>query len=88
VKKSLLSAEQLRQQIRVRLKEWRLPAIAVGIYRTRQGTGRPCVVCRREIGPSQMEYEVDGAGVALIAHGACYTLWQEESVLHPPENRP
>jgi hypothetical protein len=76
---SLLSAEQLRQQIRVRLAQERLPAIVVGIYKTHRGTGRPCLVCLREIGPTQMEYEVDGVGVVLIAHEACYALWREES---------
>ena len=81
--KSLLSAEQLRQQIRVRLREYRLPAITGSVYKTHQGTGRPCMVCRREIERTQTEYEVEGAGVVLIAHELCHTLWSKESVSHP-----
>ena len=86
---SLLSPEQLRQQIRVRLAGGRLPTIRVGIYKTQRGTGRPCLVCRREIGSSETEYDVDGAGVVLIAHEPCYTLWREESAaeIDPGENR-
>ena len=77
---SLLSAEQLRQQIRVRLAQGRLPILA-GVYKTHQGTGRPCLVCRREIGRAQREHQVGGANVVLlIAHEACYALWWEESV--------
>jgi hypothetical protein len=76
---SFLSADQLRQQIRVRLEQERLPAIVVAIHKTHRDTGRPCLVCLREIVPTQMEYEVDGVDVVLIAHEACYVLWQEES---------
>ena len=85
--KSLLSTDQLRQQIGVRLRQRRLPAITVGVYKTRQGTGRPCVVCRREIGRRQTEYELDDAGGALIAHESCYTLWREESVSYHRDSR-
>jgi hypothetical protein len=46
-----------------------------------------CLVCRHEIGPYETEYDVDGAGVVLIAHELCYTLWREESVSHRQENR-
>jgi hypothetical protein len=76
---SLLSPEQLRQQIRVRLAQGRLPILA-GIYKTHPGTGRPCLVCRREIGRTQLEHQVGGGDVVvLIAHEACYALWWEES---------
>jgi hypothetical protein len=82
---SLLSAEQLKQQIRVRLAQGRLPILA-GIYKSRQGTGRPCLVCRREIGPTQLEHQVGGGNVVvLVAHDACYALWWEESVLARPQ---
>ena len=77
---TLLSTEQLRQQIRVRLAQGRLPAVA-GVYKSHRGTGRPCMVCRRAIGAPEVECETDGAGVVLIAHEACYVLWREESVV-------
>jgi len=84
---SLLSAEQLKQQIRLRLADGRLPAIRAGIYKTHRGTGRHCLVCRHDIGPYETEYDVDGAGVVLIAHELCYTLWREESMSRSQGNR-
>lgn len=77
---SLLSPEQLRQQIRIRLAQGRLPTLAGG-YKTHPGTGRPCLVCRREISRTQLEHQVGGGDVVvLIAHEACYVLWREEAV--------
>lgn len=84
---SSLSQDQLKQQIRVRLAQGRLPVID-GAYNTRRGTGRPCIVCRREIGRTEMEYELDDIGVVLIAHDECYMLWREGSVSHGAERRP
>lgn len=78
---SSLPEEQLRQQIRVRLAHGRL-SVASGIYKTHVGTGRPCIVCRRDIGRAEVECQIDGAGVVLVAHEVCYVLWREESVAH------
>jgi len=75
---SLLSEDQLKQQIRVRLAQGRL-AVVPGVYKTNRGNGRPCIVCRRAIEPTDVEYQVDGAGIVLNAHGSCYLLWREES---------
>ena len=75
---SSLPEAQLRQQIRVRLAQGRLSS-ASGGYKTRRGTGQPCLVCRRDIGRAEVECEVDRAGV--VAHEACYLLWREESVV-------
>jgi hypothetical protein len=77
---TLLSTEQWRQQIRVRLAQRRLFP-ASGVYRIRRGSGQPCLVCRRDVGRTEVEYEVGGAGVVLVAHEACYMLWREESVI-------
>ena len=74
---SSLPEAQLRQQIRVRLAQGRL-APAGGGYKTHRGTGRPCLVCRRDIGRAEVECEVARAGV--VAHETCYLLWREESV--------
>lgn len=84
---SLLSSDQLRQQLRVRLTQERLP-IAGGIYKTHRGTGRPCIVCRRSVGAAEPQYEVDGVGEVLIAHETCYALWREESVSSLAPRRP
>jgi hypothetical protein len=45
-------------------------------------------VCRKPIEPIQVERQVDGVGIVLIAHEACYMLWQEESVLSQTPRRP
>lgn len=81
--KSLLSEEQLRQQIRIRMADRRLPPTTVGSYKVHRGTGRPCVVCLREIAANQDQYEIQGSGVVHIAHGTCYVLWREESKREP-----
>lgn len=57
------------------LAEGHLP-MADGISKSGRGTGRPCVVCHREIKPSEVEREVQGAGVF---HGPCYEVWWEDS---------
>jgi hypothetical protein len=73
--------DELRRQVRARLSEGRLPAID-GVSKSNRGTGRPCIVCRRAIEATEVERELDGVGVVLIAHEACYVLWREESVSH------
>ena len=71
--------DDLRGQVRVRLSEGRLPAIN-GVSKSHRGTGRPCIVCRRGIEPIEVERELDGAGIVLIAHEACYVIWREASI--------
>jgi hypothetical protein len=85
---SSLSPEQLRQQVRIRLADRRLTPTTVGIYKIHRGTGRPCLVCLREIAPNQDQYEIQGAGVVLIAHDACYVLWREESIAYAKNSDP
>jgi len=57
----------------------RLPPVN-GVSRSSRGTGRPCIVCRRAIEPTEVERQVNGLRVFLCAHEACYKLWREESV--------
>ena len=78
--------DDLRRQVRVRLSERRLPAIN-GVSKSHRGTGRPCIVCRRVIESIEVERELDGVSVVLIAHEACYAIWREESVLHRQGNQ-
>jgi hypothetical protein len=73
--------DDLRRQVRARLSEGRLPSIE-GVSKSHRGTGRPCIVCRRAIESTDVERELDGVGVVLIAHETCYVLWREESVSH------
>jgi len=84
---SLLSPEQLSQQIRVRLAHERLPG-ADGVYKTHRGMGRPCIICRRAIETPDMAFKVAGAGDVLTAHEGCYTLWREQSVSRFAPRRP
>ena len=73
------SDDELRGQVRARLAEGRLPPID-GVSRSHRGTGRPCIVCRRAVQPTEVEREVTGgSGVVLTAHEACYKPWREES---------
>jgi hypothetical protein len=37
-------------------------------------------VCRRTVEAAEAQCEVDGVGVVMIAHEACYMLWREGSV--------
>jgi hypothetical protein len=77
---SLLSPDQLRQQIRVRLAHSRL-AIVGGVYKRHRGAGQPCIVCRRAVELADVQCDVTESGRAvLMAHEACYMLWREESV--------
>lgn len=71
--------DALKRQIRVQLSDGRLGSVN-GVSKSQRGTGRPCVVCRRAIGPTEVEREVEGQGVFLHAHEACYKPWREESV--------
>jgi len=71
--------EELRRQVRVRLSEGRL-ILVDRVSKSQRGTGRPCVVCRRPIEPTEVERQVSGAGVYLFAHESCYKVWREESV--------
>lgn len=69
----------VRREVRARLSEGRLVP-AAGLSKSHRGTGRPCIVCRRAIEPSEVEREVAGGpGVVLHAHEACYKAWREES---------
>ncbi len=84
---SSIPDDELRRQIRARLSEARLPAVN-GVSKSHPGTGRPCIVCRRAIEPTGVERQLDGVGIVLIAHEACYMLWREESVLFLTPRRP
>ncbi len=76
---TLLTEDQLKQQIRIRLTQRRLPA-ASGAYISHRGTGRPCIVCRREIELAEIECEVEAAGITCQAHVTCHHLWREASL--------
>jgi hypothetical protein len=76
---SCASDDALRRRIEVQLSEGRLPAVH-GISKSHRGTGRLCIVCRRAVGPTEVEREVAGSsGAILTAHEACYKPWLEES---------
>ena len=73
------SDHERRRQIRAWLSDGRLGSVD-GVSKSNRGTGRPCIVCRRPIGPTDVEREVEGPGVFFHAHEACYKPWREESV--------
>ena len=86
-KASCASDDALKRQIRAQLSEGRLGSVT-GVSKSQRGTGRPCIVCRRTIGATEVEREVEGQGVFLHAHEACYKPWREESVARRAANRP
>lgn len=73
------SDDELRREIRARLSEGRLGSVC-GMSKSQRGTGRSCIVCSRTIEPIEVEREVEGSGVSLYAHEACYKPWREESL--------
>ena len=77
------SSEELRRQIRARLSEGRLGSVC-GMSKSQRGTGRPCIVCDRTIESTEVERKVEGPGMFLYAHEACYKPWREESVARRP----
>ena len=77
---SVLSPEQLRQQIRVRLARGRLPAVD-GVYRHHRGGGEACAVCRRAVNDDGAAFGAGNPPLVLVAHQACYALWREESLV-------
>jgi hypothetical protein len=73
------SDDERRRQIRAWLSDGRLGSVD-GVSKSRRGTGRPCIVCRRTIEPTDVEREGEGPGMFFHAHEACYKPWREESV--------
>jgi hypothetical protein len=57
---SCASDDALRRQIEARLSEGGLPAVPHGVSKSHRGTGRPCIVCRCPIGPTDVERELEG----------------------------
>jgi len=84
---SCASDDALKRLIRAQLSEGRLGSVN-GMSKSRRGTGRPWIVCRRTIGPTEVEREVEGQGVLWHAHEACYKPWREESVALRAADRP
>jgi hypothetical protein len=76
--KHRVTDDELRQQIGAWLSEGPLPSVN-GVSQSHRGTGRPCIVCRRAIEPTEVERQVGGLGASLFAHETCYKLWREES---------
>ncbi len=72
-------SESLRQSVRERLADGRLP-LAGSISVARRGTGRRCDVCgtpiTRDTVEREVEHAADGHG---LAHDECYRTWREES---------
>ena len=62
---SCASDDALKRLIRAQLSEGRLGSVN-GVSRSRRGTGRPCIVYRRTIGPTEIErYRQDEWGRPL-----------------------
>ena len=80
IDKGLGADDDLRRQVRARLSEGRLPAVD-GVSKSHRGPAGLHRVPPRD-SPTEVERQLDGVVVVLIAHEACYVLWREESVSH------
>ena len=73
------SPETLRQSVRERIADGRLP-LAGSVSVARRGTGRACDVCSAPITRDAVEREVEHATEGHgFAHEECYRVWREES---------
>ena len=78
---SPLSDEELRQLVRQRINDGRLPVTLSQELWAGHGTGLICSACAEPIGSEQVEYEVDlSGGVRLLFHPRCHVQWQLECV--------
>ncbi len=55
---------------------WTLDAGPIGMG---QGTYKHCIVCHRQIGVTEIQYDVPGPRGAAAAHGTCYRIWRGQS---------
>jgi len=79
--------DELRTLVRTQLST-RALFPATGISSIHRGTGRPCRVCDHPIDSPTLAREVEGSGVVVVAHPACYAIWREESAaLRQPSPR-
>lgn len=73
------SSDALRQSVRERLADRRLP-LAGSVSVARRGTGRACDVCGAPITRDSVEHEVEHAEESHgFAHEECYRIWRDES---------
>jgi hypothetical protein len=88
-----MDEQSLRVRVRQCIVASRLPCAPGQKTYAGFGDGRCCDICASEIGPRDVQYEVDfvADGVrtrTLIMHFACHTLWHEESQCGRPQHRP
>jgi len=73
------SRDRLRQQVRTRLEDGRLPAPGAEMWVGR-GCGASCAICDRVIHYySHVEYEIPNGDGWLHAHLPCFMLWSAEA---------
>jgi hypothetical protein len=69
---------RLRERVRCGLASGELFLIDHKSWAGR-GSGGPCAVCAMTIAFQEVEYKVDGAQAAAVAHLTCYLVWRQES---------
>jgi hypothetical protein len=74
-----LGRDDLRQRIRARLAEGRLPMPGAEMW-VGPGSDRQCAICAATIARTHVEYEIPSGDDWLCVHLACFTLWKSEAV--------
>jgi hypothetical protein len=87
-----MDEKSLRVRVRQCILARRLPCAPGQQTYAGFGDGRCCDICAAEIGPRDVQYEVDfvADGVrtsTLIMHLSCHSLWREESQRERPPRR-
>lgn len=71
--------EQVRDRVRRMVKSGEIPCAEPGKVWAGRGNGSHCIACSEEIGPTEIEFEVDlPSGVRLRLHRACHNIWLDE----------
>lgn len=76
--------QELRALARERIAKGELPAKPALRMWGGDGTGRLCSLCREQVQPGQIEFEVESGRYSLIFHMTCQSVWQLECVNHAP----
>lgn len=67
----------LHALVMARIETGELPAEAAKATWAGKGGGDPCALCRRQIGTTEVEYEIqDVADRVFLFHHQCHAAWQ------------
>ncbi len=71
----------VRQNVRTRIADGRLPHDRIGRVSATYGGGEVCDACSGQVSTAQVLYRLHRAGVhqvLFLFHSACFTVWKVE----------